>query len=217
MNTGQLHLSPAADFKQFRPGERGLRILRHCFPRHSDFYPKTRIHKWLSKKCRSLSKRCKSNNRSASYYSSNRRPTCAERKAAMKRCALCHGRLGLGARFRNIWNGRWVGSYSVLFGSLRRQTQNLRCRYLDTEGAGSGPNDADLWHGGRVVAVEQDRQSTQTRNDLAQQLEPLAGEIDILGRQASKIAAGPRQTSESRSPSLQCEFARSNMSRSRQP
>src|SRR5262247_2095379 len=29
------------------------------------------------------------------------------RKAAMKRCALCHGRLGLGTRFRNIWNGRW--------------------------------------------------------------------------------------------------------------
>jgi len=25
----------------------------------------------------------------------------------MKRCALCHGKLGLGARFRNIWNGRW--------------------------------------------------------------------------------------------------------------
>jgi hypothetical protein len=25
----------------------------------------------------------------------------------MKRCALCHGRLGLGVRFRNIWNGRW--------------------------------------------------------------------------------------------------------------
>ena len=32
---------------------------------------------------------------------------CVERKAAMKRCALCHGRLGLGTRFRNIWNGRW--------------------------------------------------------------------------------------------------------------
>jgi hypothetical protein len=68
------------------------------------FYPKAQIHKWLSKKCRSLSKRCESNNRSALYYSSNRRPTW---KAAMKRCALCHGRLGLGARFRNIWNGRW--------------------------------------------------------------------------------------------------------------
>jgi hypothetical protein len=25
----------------------------------------------------------------------------------MKTCALCHGKLGLGARFRNIWNGRW--------------------------------------------------------------------------------------------------------------
>ena len=25
----------------------------------------------------------------------------------MKRCALCHKRLGLGARFRNVWNGRW--------------------------------------------------------------------------------------------------------------
>jgi hypothetical protein len=25
----------------------------------------------------------------------------------MKRCALCHGKLGLGARFRNIWNGSW--------------------------------------------------------------------------------------------------------------
>jgi hypothetical protein len=30
-----------------------------------------------------------------------------KRKAVMKKCALCHGRLGLGARFRNIWNGRW--------------------------------------------------------------------------------------------------------------
>jgi hypothetical protein len=28
-------------------------------------------------------------------------------KAAMERCALCHGKLGLGTRFRNIWNGRW--------------------------------------------------------------------------------------------------------------
>jgi hypothetical protein len=29
------------------------------------------------------------------------------RKAAMKRCALCHGKLGLGACFGYIWNGRW--------------------------------------------------------------------------------------------------------------
>jgi hypothetical protein len=28
-------------------------------------------------------------------------------EAAMKRCAQCHGRLGLGVRTRNWWNGRW--------------------------------------------------------------------------------------------------------------
>src|SRR5215472_3524248 len=26
---------------------------------------------------------------------------------AMKRCAQCHGKLGLGVRSRNLWNGRW--------------------------------------------------------------------------------------------------------------
>jgi hypothetical protein len=25
----------------------------------------------------------------------------------MKRCAQCHGRLGLGIRSRNLWNGCW--------------------------------------------------------------------------------------------------------------
>jgi hypothetical protein len=25
----------------------------------------------------------------------------------VKRCALCHGKLGLGTRFRNIWNSTW--------------------------------------------------------------------------------------------------------------
>src|SRR5215813_2226869 len=38
----------------------------------------------------------------------SREETCpSARKAAMKRCALSHGRLELGTRFRNIWNGRW--------------------------------------------------------------------------------------------------------------
>src|SRR5262249_49577776 len=26
---------------------------------------------------------------------------------AMKRCAQCHGKLGLGVRSSNLWNGRW--------------------------------------------------------------------------------------------------------------
>jgi hypothetical protein len=25
----------------------------------------------------------------------------------MKRCTQCHGKLGLGVRFRKVWNGRW--------------------------------------------------------------------------------------------------------------
>jgi hypothetical protein len=25
----------------------------------------------------------------------------------MKRCGQCHGKLGLGVRSRNLWNGRW--------------------------------------------------------------------------------------------------------------
>ena len=49
-------------------------------------------------------------------YVSNGRPMGAgcwpsspskRKEAAMKRCALCHGKLGLDARFRNRWNGRW--------------------------------------------------------------------------------------------------------------
>jgi hypothetical protein len=31
----------------------------------------------------------------------------AKKVAAMKRCAQCHGKLGLGVRSRILWNGRW--------------------------------------------------------------------------------------------------------------
>src|SRR5262249_27615324 len=34
-------------------------------------------------------------------------------KAAMKRCAQCHGKLGLGVRSRNLWRGAW--GFPVLF------------------------------------------------------------------------------------------------------
>jgi hypothetical protein len=30
-----------------------------------------------------------------------------EMSSVMKRCTQCHGPLGLGVRFRNVWNGRW--------------------------------------------------------------------------------------------------------------
>src|SRR5262245_30334694 len=74
-------------------------------------------HKWLSKKCKSLSKKCDSNRPSPSNLTSQTRDQWAvgayrvrhpsAREAAMKRCAQCHGKLGLGVRSRNVWNGRW--------------------------------------------------------------------------------------------------------------
>src|SRR5215472_5696695 len=74
-------------------------------------------HKWLSKKCKSLSKKCDSNRPSPSNLTSQTRDQWAvgayrvrhpsAREAAMKRCAQCHGKLGLGVRSRNFWNGRW--------------------------------------------------------------------------------------------------------------
>jgi hypothetical protein len=36
-----------------------------------------------------------------------RNRTANETGIAMKRCAQCHGKLGLGVRSRNVWNGRW--------------------------------------------------------------------------------------------------------------
>jgi len=54
----------------------------------------------------------------------------------MKRCAQCHGKLGLGVRSRNLWNGL-VDSRSLLFGSLRlvmswsdANAQNIAGTYL---------------------------------------------------------------------------------------
>jgi hypothetical protein len=44
----------------------------------------------------------------------------------MKRCALCHGKLGLGVRFRNIWNGAWW--VHVRFCSVR-----CEATYQDTQ------------------------------------------------------------------------------------
>jgi hypothetical protein len=86
--------------------------------RRSDFYPEAQIRQMgCPKKCRLLSKKCKSNYRSAlnitPQTADQRAPDAGRagepstRKAAMKRCTLCHGRLGLGVRFRNVWNGRW--------------------------------------------------------------------------------------------------------------
>jgi hypothetical protein len=63
----------------------------------------------------------------------------------MKRCALCHGRLGLGARFRNIWNGRWW--VHVRFCSVRcegiyeaRRNEAAKHRWHAFLARGNSPN-----------------------------------------------------------------------------
>jgi hypothetical protein len=48
-------------------------------------------------------------------------------RQSMKTCALCHGKLGLGARFRTMWNGRWwtrVQFCSVRCEGIYRVKQN---------------------------------------------------------------------------------------------
>ena len=68
----------------------------------------------MSKKRRPLFKKMQGKQYfSSERYVLNKRPMLADLciqtqgKAAMERCVLCHGKLGLGTRFRNIWNGRW--------------------------------------------------------------------------------------------------------------
>src|SRR5262245_10191467 len=59
----------------------------------------------------------------APEYSLGRAPTARN----MKRYSLCHGKLGLGVRFRNIWNGTWwvhVRFCSVRCGAIYQDTQN---------------------------------------------------------------------------------------------
>ena len=80
--------------------------------------PKHKSTNWLSKKCRPLSKkmqveppfsfeRCILNKRPMGDRMLADLCIQTQGKAAMERCVLCRGKLGLGTRFRNIWNGRW--------------------------------------------------------------------------------------------------------------
>ena len=50
-----------------------------------------------------------------------------KRGIAMKRCAHCHEKLGLGVRSRNLWNGRWW--VHVLYCSTHCEAIQERERY----------------------------------------------------------------------------------------
>jgi hypothetical protein len=48
----------------------------------------------------------------------------------MKQCAQCHGKLGLGLRARNLWNGRWW--IHVRYCSTRCEALHLERRQRQT-------------------------------------------------------------------------------------
>jgi hypothetical protein len=73
-----------------------------------------------------------------------RRPA-AMRSSFMKRCAQCHKKLGLGVRFRNVWNGHWWAH--VRFCSVRceaiyeaKRNDAVKHRWHDFLARGSSPS-----------------------------------------------------------------------------
>jgi hypothetical protein len=73
-----------------------------------------------------------------------------------------------------------------------RLQAELPCRCLNLVG---------LKHCGSIVEIGDDGQPVQPGNDIAQNFEALACKFGLLARQASYVAARPRQT---------CDHARTN-------
>jgi hypothetical protein len=87
-------------------------------PRRSDAIPKAQINQMTVQKMQAVVPKMQVKpSFNSERYVLNKRPISdrmlaelciqTQGKAAMERCALCHGKLGLGTRFGNIWNGRW--------------------------------------------------------------------------------------------------------------
>jgi len=75
------------------------------------------------------------------------------------------------------------------------------CRIFDRGGLeAERPNRclcfAHFQHDSRVTDIGHDRQTAETRNNLAQQFELLASNIGLLDRQAGDVSAGSRETSD---------------------
>jgi hypothetical protein len=78
------------------------------FPLIADAPPK-----WLSKKCRPLSKKCKLNRPSAKWVPGGGRAAHPSAKKTIMKTRAYHGKLGLGTRFRN-YGWALVGSCSLV-------------------------------------------------------------------------------------------------------
>jgi hypothetical protein len=50
----------------------------------------------------------------------------------MKRCAQCHGKLGLGVRSGNLWNGRWWVHVRYCSTHCEARHEAFLCRPLGT-------------------------------------------------------------------------------------
>src|SRR5262245_11260374 len=72
---------------------------------------------------------------------------------------------------------------------------SLDCEWrdFDAERASGGLNLTHLQHGLWKANIKYDCQPAETRNDLTQEFEPLAGKIGLLDRYSSDVAARPRQ------------------------
>jgi hypothetical protein len=72
-------------------------------------------------------------------------------------------------------------------------SSNFECGDIEPEQAGGCLNLAHLGCCVGCADIGHDRYSAETGDNLAQEFESLASEIDILDRQAGDVAAGPRQ------------------------
>ncbi len=66
----------------------------------------------------------------------------------MKRCAQCHGKLGLGVRSRNLWNGRWwihvryCSTHCEALHELERRERHIAGTHLPLSQQSAELNDA---------------------------------------------------------------------------
>src|SRR5262249_5311008 len=73
---------------------------------------------------------------------------------------------------------------------------DFRCGDLEPECLGNCLHLTHLQHRGGIANIGHDRQSAETGDNLAQELDSLADKIDKLDRQAGDIATRSRQTSD---------------------
>jgi hypothetical protein len=71
---------------------------------------------------------------------------------------------------------------------------------IKAERASSGLSLITLARGGRIAAIEYDRQSAKAGHHLTQKLEPLASSVGALHRQSSDVATRSREAHDETSP-----------------